>query len=164
MFIFLLQKIIIYHFVAMAVLVVPRNDHMNRFPVGMKDPAAWPSGKMVKFGDRKVKLVTWPPDESNEQRVSECHLMRVLRDLRYFPADISALKWTNRFIPTIGAEWEGIQTGTLGFYYWTKLKPNHGRYEPKPHPVGVWCLKGLFWFFTWFFMAYTVLTHDVRDD
>jgi len=36
------------------------NDHMNRFPVGMKDPAAWPSGKMVKFGDRKVKLVTWP--------------------------------------------------------------------------------------------------------
>lgn len=43
----------------------------------MKDPAAWPSGKMVKFGDRKVKLVTWPPDEWNEQRVSEGHLMRV---------------------------------------------------------------------------------------
>ena len=25
----------------------------------MKDPAAWPSGKMVKFGDRNVKLVAW---------------------------------------------------------------------------------------------------------
>ena len=44
----------------MAVLLSNWNDHMNRIPVGMKDPAAWPSGKMVKFGDRKVKLVTWP--------------------------------------------------------------------------------------------------------
>ena len=79
MFIFLLQK-------SSSSIILLRwlfwlsnwNDHMNRiYPIGMKDPAAWPSGKMVKFGDRKVKLVTWPPDESNEQRVSEGHLMRV---------------------------------------------------------------------------------------
>ena len=37
----------------------------------MKDPAAWPSGKMVKFGDRKVKLVTWPGSHRKLRRERE---------------------------------------------------------------------------------------------
>eukprot|EP00434_Breviolum_minutum_P032809 symbB.v1.2.029016.t1/scaffold3125.1/size63008/3 len=48
---------------------------------GMKDPAAWPSGKMVKFGDRKVKLVFAP------QGINEGVAQALVRYANNFEAD-----------------------------------------------------------------------------
>lgn len=48
---------------------------------GMKDPAAWPSGKMVKFGDRKVKLVFAP------QGINEGVAQALVRYADNFEAD-----------------------------------------------------------------------------
>ncbi|CAL1132645.1 unnamed protein product [Cladocopium goreaui] len=48
---------------------------------GMKDPAAWPSGKMVKFGDRNVKLVFAP------QGINEGVAQALVRYANNFEAD-----------------------------------------------------------------------------